>query len=82
MLVTERERLREELVALADRQGRRRSALLPILEFGEAEGFLSELTTAGVIVSGGRVVAGGSFVLPYRGRSYHLRLREDDPPEG
>ena len=32
MLVTERERLREELVALADRHGRRRSALLPILE--------------------------------------------------
>ena len=32
MLVTERERLREELVALADRFGRERSALLPILE--------------------------------------------------
>jgi NADH:ubiquinone oxidoreductase subunit E len=32
MLVTERERLREELVALADRFGRQRSALLPILE--------------------------------------------------
>jgi NADH:ubiquinone oxidoreductase subunit E len=32
MLVTERERLREELVGLADQYGRQRSALLPILE--------------------------------------------------
>lgn len=32
MLVTERERLREELVQLADRLGRMRSALIPILE--------------------------------------------------
>ncbi len=32
MLVTERERLREELVELADRFGRHRAALLPILE--------------------------------------------------
>ena len=32
MLVTERERLREELVELADRFGRTRSALMPILQ--------------------------------------------------
>ncbi len=32
MLVTERERLREELVELADQFGRQRSALLPILQ--------------------------------------------------
>ena len=32
MLVTERERLREELVALADHYGRERSALMPILQ--------------------------------------------------
>lgn len=32
MLVTERERLREELVALAGRLGRTRSALMPILQ--------------------------------------------------
>ena len=32
MLVTERERLREELVGLADKFGRQRSSLMPILE--------------------------------------------------
>lgn len=32
MLVTERERLREELVELADRLGRQRSSLMPILQ--------------------------------------------------
>ncbi len=32
MLVTERERLREELVRLADEHGRDRSALIPILQ--------------------------------------------------
>lgn len=32
MLVTERERLREELVALADKYGHQRSALMPILQ--------------------------------------------------
>jgi NADH:ubiquinone oxidoreductase subunit E len=32
MLVTERERLREELVALADKYGRQRSSLMPILQ--------------------------------------------------
>ncbi|NLX97164.1 MAG: NAD(P)H-dependent oxidoreductase subunit E [Rhodopirellula sp.] len=32
MLVTERERLREELVALADQFGRQRSSLMPILQ--------------------------------------------------
>jgi [NiFe] hydrogenase diaphorase moiety large subunit len=32
MLVTERERLREELVGLADKHGRQRSALMPILQ--------------------------------------------------
>jgi NADH:ubiquinone oxidoreductase subunit E len=32
MLVTERERLREELVALADKHGRQRSALMTILQ--------------------------------------------------
>jgi [NiFe] hydrogenase diaphorase moiety large subunit len=39
MLVTERERLREELVALADKHGRQRSALLPILEEVQREHF-------------------------------------------
>jgi [NiFe] hydrogenase diaphorase moiety large subunit len=39
MLVTERERLREELVALADRYGRQRSALMPILEEVQARHF-------------------------------------------
>jgi [NiFe] hydrogenase diaphorase moiety large subunit len=32
MLVTERERLRDEITALADRHGRQRSALIPILQ--------------------------------------------------
>ncbi len=32
MLVTERERLREELVALADKYGRQRSSLMAILQ--------------------------------------------------
>jgi NADH:ubiquinone oxidoreductase subunit E len=39
MLVTDRERLREELVGLADRYGRERSSLLPILVEAQQRNF-------------------------------------------